>query len=121
MSLVARILEDNRLPTVIMGCAPDIVAHCGAPRMLASDFPLGNSAGRPFDERSQDETLDQALALFDSATDPGTIVTSSLRWRGDGDWKQDFMNIDKLSDAEVRARREQFEQQKQIANAIKQP
>ncbi len=103
-----------------MGCAPDIVAHCGAPRMLASDFPLGNSAGRAFDEPSQDETLARALALFESATGPGTIVTSSLRWQQDDDWKRDFMNLEKLSEAEVRSRRAEFERQKHVARTVKQ-
>jgi len=103
-----------------MGCAPDIVAHCGAPRMLASDFPLGNSAGRTFDEPSQDETLARALALFESATGPGTIVTSSLRWHQDDDWKRDFMNLEKLSEAEVRSRRAEFERQKHVARTVKQ-
>ena len=41
------------IPTVIMGGAKDIVEHCGVPRFLFSDFPLGNSAGRPFDAESQ--------------------------------------------------------------------
>ena len=49
VGLVARHLEANGLPTVIMGAAKDIVEHCGVPRFLFSDFPLGNSAGKPFD------------------------------------------------------------------------
>src|SRR2546421_6197 len=44
-----------------MGCARDIVEHCGVPRFLFSDFPLGNSAGRPFDSESQAATLELAL------------------------------------------------------------
>jgi hypothetical protein len=51
VSLIARHLEVNGIPTVVMGCARDIVEHCGAPRFLFSDFPLGNSAGRPHDAR----------------------------------------------------------------------
>jgi hypothetical protein len=120
VSLVARVLEAHHLPTVIMGCAPDIAARCGAPRMLASDFPLGNSAGRPFDEPSQDQTLAEALALFESARDPGTIATSPLCWQQDDGWKRDFMNIEKLSNAQIDARREEFERQKRIASTIKQ-
>ena len=46
VGLVARHLEANGLPTVIMGCAKDIVEYCGVPRLLFTDFPLGNSAGR---------------------------------------------------------------------------
>ena len=48
-SLVARHLEANGIPTVVMGCAKDIVEHAAVPRFLFSDFPLGNSAGKPHD------------------------------------------------------------------------
>ena len=69
VSLVSRHLEANGIPTVVMGCARDIVEHVGVARFLFSDFPLGNSAGKPFDEASQRDTLTQALALFEGATD----------------------------------------------------
>ena len=53
-SLVARHLEAFGIPTVVMGCAKDIVEHAQVPRFLFSDFPLGNSAGKPHDVASQD-------------------------------------------------------------------
>jgi len=34
VSLVARHLETNGIPTVVLGCAKDIVEHCGVPRFL---------------------------------------------------------------------------------------
>ena len=37
MSLVARILEEAGIPTVILGSAIDIVEHCGVPRFLFTD------------------------------------------------------------------------------------
>ena len=52
-SLVARHLEANGIATVVMGCAKDIVEHAVVPRFLFSDFPLGNSAGKPHDVASQ--------------------------------------------------------------------
>src|ERR1700682_937310 len=51
VSLAARMLEENGIATVVMGCAKDIVEHVGVPRFLFSDFPLGNAAGRPRDPR----------------------------------------------------------------------
>ena len=42
VSLAARMLEENGIATVVMGCAKDIVEHVGVPRFLFSDFPLGN-------------------------------------------------------------------------------
>ena len=48
LSLVARHLEANGLPTVIIGSALDVVEHCGVPRFLFTDFPLGNPCGHPW-------------------------------------------------------------------------
>ena len=48
MSLVARLLEEAGIPTVILGSGKDIVEYCGVPRFLFSDFPLGNPCGVPW-------------------------------------------------------------------------
>ena len=109
MSLVARHLEANGLPTVIIGSARDVVEHCGVPRFVFSDFPLGNAAGRPHDRASHDATLELALALLESAPAPRTTVQSPLRWRGDADWKLDYCNVDRLSADEIARRRAEFE------------
>ena len=69
-SLVARLLEANGIPTVVMGCAKDIVEHAAVPRFLFSDFPLGNSAGKPHDVGSQALTLELALRLLERRPAP---------------------------------------------------
>ena len=51
--MVARVLEAHGIATVIMGAARDVVEHCGVPRLLFSDLPLGHSAGLPYDVASQ--------------------------------------------------------------------
>jgi hypothetical protein len=80
VSLIARQLEGNGIPTVVMGCAKDIVERCGVPRFVFSDFPLGNSVGRPHDAASQALTLELALRLLESAAGPRTTTQSPLRW-----------------------------------------
>ena len=115
MSLIARYLEENGIPTVIMGCAKDIVEHVGAPRFLFSDFPLGNAAGKPDDVGSQAFTLDLALKVLESAIGPRTTVQSPLRWSDDASWKLDFSNIEQMSDEEIARRRAEFDRNKQIA------
>ena len=109
VSLVARHLEASGIPTVIMGCAKDIVEHCGVPRFLFSDFPLGNSAGRPFDEASQAQTLELALRVLESAPAARTTVQSPERWREDADWKLDFNNLAKLTPEDLAERRREFD------------
>ena len=109
MSLVARHLEADGLPTVIMGCAKDIVEHCGVPRFLFSDFPLGNSAGKPFDADSQAATLELALRVLETAPGPRTTVQSPQRWNEDAAWKLDYNNLAKLTPEEIAERRKEFE------------
>ena len=109
MSLVARHLEADGLPTVIMGCAKDIVEHCGVPRFLFSDFPLGNSAGKPFDADSQAATLELALRVLETAPGPRTTVQSPQRWNDDAAWKLDYNNLAKLTPEEIAERRKEFE------------
>ena len=117
MSLAARHLEAHGIPTVIMGCAKDIVEHCGVPRFLFSDFPLGNSAGRPFDVASQAETLALALRVLESAPAARTTVQSPLRWSADAAWKGDYLNLGKLSPEVIAERRKEFDEVKSIARA----
>jgi len=109
VSLAARHLEDNGISTVIMGCAKDIVEHCGVPRFLFSDFPLGNSAGRPNDADSQALTLELALRVLESAPAARTTVQSPLRWRDDASWKLDYNNLAKLTPDDIAERRKEFE------------
>ena len=115
VSLAARYLEAHGIATVIMGCAKDIVEHCGVPRFLFSDFPLGNSAGRPFDVDSQVETLELALRVLETAPAARTTVQSPLRWSEDAAWKQDYNNLSKLSPEQIAERRKEFDVVKAVA------
>jgi hypothetical protein len=114
-ALVARHLEANGVPTVVMGCAKDIVEHAATPRFLFSDFPLGNSAGKPQDVASQDQTLELALRLLKTAPGPQTTIHSPLRWSADGKWKLDYLNLEQIGEAELKRRREEFDRQKELA------
>jgi D-proline reductase (dithiol) PrdB len=117
VSLVARHLEAHGIATVIMGCAKDIVEHCGVPRFLFSDFPLGNAAGRPFDITSQRETLELALRVLESAPAPRTTVQSPLRWTADADWKRNYLDLSRLSPEAIGERRKEFDEVKTVARA----
>jgi glycine/betaine/sarcosine/D-proline reductase family selenoprotein B len=115
VSLVARHLERNGIPTVVMGAARDIVEHAGVPRLLFSDFPLGNACGKPHEPDTQAFTLDLALKVLESAVGPRTTVQSPLRWTADGDWKLDYNNLARMSPEEVAKRRAEFDKVKQVA------
>lgn len=101
LSLAARHLEANGIATVVMGCAKDVVEHCGVPRFLFSDFPLGNAAGKPHDQASQRDTLSLALDMLVSAPAARTTVQSPQRWSDSSDWKLDYSNPDRVSSQEL--------------------
>ena len=119
VSLVARHLEANGISTVVMGCAKDIVEHCGVARFVFSDFPLGNSAGRPRDPASQELTLELALTLLETAAEPRTTLQSPLEWSGSADWKLDYCNVERLSAEELARRRAEFDRGKEAAKALR--
>jgi len=98
-----------------MGCAKDIVEHAAVPRFLFSDFPLGNSAGKPHDSESHAQTLELALRLLEAAPGPRTTMQSPLRWSADASWKLDYNNIAQMSPEELARRRAEFDRQKEIA------
>lgn len=118
-SLVARHLEANGISTVVMGAAKDIVEHAAVARFVFSDFPLGNSAGRPQDVGSQDLTLELALGVLESATGPRTTMQSPLRWSEDAAWKLDYLNIERMPAQELERRRREFDEQKAIAKELR--
>ncbi len=119
VSLAARMLEEDGISTVVMGCAKDIVEHVGVPRFLFSDFPLGNAAGRPKDPESQAFTLDLALRVLESAPAPRTTVQSPLKWSSNPDWKLDYCNIERLTAEEIAVRRAEFDQGKAQARSLR--
>jgi glycine/betaine/sarcosine/D-proline reductase family selenoprotein B len=118
-SLVARHLEANGIATVVMGCAKDIVEHAAVPRFLFSDFPLGNSAGKPHDVAAQDQTLELALRVLETAAGPRTTMQSPMRWSDNADWKLDYLNLDRMPAEELARRRREFDEQKAIARTLR--
>lgn len=119
VSLAARALEENGIATVVMGCAKDIVEYVGVPRLLFSDFPLGNAAGRPKDPSSQAATLELALALLEAAPAARTTVQSPLVWSASPDWKLDYQNVARMPPEEIARRRADFDKQKTVAKDLR--
>jgi len=93
VSLVARHLEDNGIPTAIIGSARDIVEQCGVPRFLFTDFPLGNPVGKPDDVSMQLEILEMAFTVLETARYPRTTVQVPYQWDESGEWRKTYMQI----------------------------
>lgn len=88
ISLVARHLEANGIPTVVLAAARDIVEHVGVARMVHSDFPLGNPCGEPYDAAQQRQVLEMGFRLLESAFLPRTTVQTPFRWSQGERWKE---------------------------------
>jgi hypothetical protein len=93
--LVARHLEANGIPTVIVGSALDVVEHCGVPRFLFTDFPLGNPCGHPGRRDMQKQIVRQAVELLETACAPRTTVQAPFSWKEDDpDWRSRYGRVD---------------------------
>ena len=112
MSLVARHLEENGIPTVIIGAARDIVEHCGVSRFVFVDFPLGSPCGEPFDNDIQSRIIGAALKLLEEAKTPRSTFTMPVVWSKGEDWKgavftaeQPFLSQEQVKNWEARKQR----------------
>ncbi len=115
VAIAARALETAGIPTVITGCARDIIELVGVPRFLFNDFPLGNSAGIPGDENSQLQIARLAISLLENAVKPRTTQQSPFQWPGPADWKKDYSNIALLSKQQLAQKRKEFDAAKVAA------
>ena len=93
MSLVARHLEENGVPTVVVGSARDVVEECGIARFVFTDFPLGNPCGKPWDAEMQRSIVGTALDTLERAWMARTTVQTPFRW-GNDEWRDAFMRVD---------------------------
>ena len=94
MNLIARHLEENNIPTVVIGSGLDIVEHCGVPRFLFTDFPLGNPCGHPWARYMQRAIVAQALDLLESAVAPRTAVQAPFAWKDDPGWRARYSRVE---------------------------
>lgn len=84
MCLIARVFEEEGLPTLILGSALDILEAGQAPRAQFLNYPLGFTAGRFQDRHNQYEVVKTALQSFDTMRSPG-IQSMNFDW--DNGWQ----------------------------------
>jgi hypothetical protein len=116
--LVARHLEANGIPTVIIGSARDVVEYCGVPRFLFTDFPLGNPCGHPWDHEMQEKIVRQALDLLAHATGSRTTVKAPFAWKAsDPGWRARYGRVDPAERERLLTAGEERRRQKAKAKA----
>lgn len=89
MCLVARHLEASGIPTLCLGSAFDILESGRPPRAVFVDYPLGHSAGKPFDPADQLEVVRGALRGFETIRQSAEIRLLPNRWDETGEWIQE--------------------------------
>ena len=106
MCLVARHLEESGVATVVFSNARDITVNACVPRLVFTNYPLGNPCGRPFDTNNQREVLNAGLDLLEHATRPGGIADTPHVWSQSRDWMRLVFSDDQpfLSEEAERAR-----------------
>ncbi len=87
VSLVARHLEANGIPTMCLTSALDIIEAGRPPRATFVDYPLGHTAGKPFDDVDQRDILRATLRGFEARTKPGDIHGLPNVW-GEDSWRE---------------------------------
>jgi hypothetical protein len=97
----------------MVGSARDVVEHCGVPRFLFNDFPLGNPVGHPWQPDMQREVVETALRLLETASGARTTVVSRFAWKDDPGWRERYGRVDPaerdrlIAVGEARRRRQQ--------------
>ena len=87
MSLIARHLEANGIPTLCLSSALDITESAQPPRTLFVDYPLGHTAGKAFDATDQMNIISAAFKAFETIDSAGQVVTLPVQWSKDQSWR----------------------------------
>jgi len=80
VGLIARAIEEVGIPTVSLSSALDITTLVKPPRTFFVNYPLGHTAGKPFDRKNQMEILKAALGGAKDIKEPATIVKLPCQW-----------------------------------------
>ncbi|MFP5468745.1 MAG: glycine/sarcosine/betaine reductase selenoprotein B family protein, partial [Alphaproteobacteria bacterium] len=86
-TLIARHLEAQGTPTMVMASALDIVKAGRAPRISFVDHPLGHTVGKVFDRAGQLDIVRRGLAGLEAMNQPEQVAVMPSRWAETDDWK----------------------------------
>lgn len=82
MGVVARILEEEGLSTVIVSTFKEATEVMRPPRALYVRFPIGLTLGGPGEVAKQRVIVEDALAFLGEAEEPGSLRVLPYRWHG---------------------------------------
>ena len=80
MGLVARVIEESGIPTMLVSTGFDLTELVRPPRSLFVNFPMGNPFGPPNAAEFQRRVLRHALELAWTIDHPGQIAELADEW-----------------------------------------
>lgn len=80
MPVLARRIEAQGVPTVVVTMMPVTAEQLLAPRIVGVEFPFGHPFGQPGDRAVQRTVLTTALRVLAGASRPVTRVDIDLEW-----------------------------------------
>lgn len=79
--MVARILEEEGIPTVMVMTYRDVAEIMRPPRSVYVHFPIGLTLGEPGNAAQQHVVIADALNQLQKAKKPGNLRVLPYRWR----------------------------------------
>lgn len=92
-----------------VGSAFDILSAGRPPRATFIDYPLGHTAGKPFDTEDQLGILRAALRGFETLRAPGEIRRLPNRWDDSEEWRKQDGRSDGADTRQPRDETPQFQ------------
>lgn len=86
----------------------DILEAGKPPRAVFVDYPLGHSAGKPFDAADQLAIVRAAVLALEDPTAPGTVVQLDHHWPDDG-WRAEASSTEGKDTRQPRDETPQFQ------------
>jgi D-proline reductase (dithiol) PrdB len=83
VGLVARVVEEAGISTVVLSMMPAYQPSVGAPRVAAIAHPFGRPFGNVGDADTQRAVLRAALGMLITAEAPGQVVHLPFQWPED--------------------------------------
>jgi hypothetical protein len=83
VGLVARVIEASGIPTVTINMIWVLQRRIGMPRVAAIEHPFGRPFGDVDDAATQTAVLRAALAVFETAREPGHVEHLPFVWPED--------------------------------------
>jgi D-proline reductase (dithiol) PrdB len=78
--VLARWIEAEGIPTVVVTMMPSVAEERRAPRIAGVEFPFGHAFGMPNDRLMQRRVLELALRVLAGASAFGTRVDLDVEW-----------------------------------------